>query len=122
MSDELKSTSSNAPDDSEELAHYDDAIIGRAFRWSALVAVFLVTCGAALYFIWHRKPAVPPSRLAEVVAPEKLSPPTTEIPATRFIDITASSGITFTHVNGAYGEKLLPETMGGGVAFFDYDN
>ena len=26
------------------------------------------------------------------------------------------------HVNGAYGERLLPETMGGGAAFFDYDN
>ena len=30
-------------------------------------------------------------------------------------------GIAFVHHNGAYGEKLLPETMGGGVAFFDYD-
>src|SRR5262249_52384276 len=26
------------------------------------------------------------------------------------------------HFNGAYGDKLLPETMGGGVAFFDFDN
>jgi enediyne biosynthesis protein E4 len=26
------------------------------------------------------------------------------------------------HFNGAYGDKLLPETMGGGTAFFDYDN
>jgi hypothetical protein len=26
------------------------------------------------------------------------------------------------HNNGAYGDKLLPETMGGGVAFFDFDN
>ncbi|MEM7350308.1 MAG: CRTAC1 family protein, partial [Acidobacteriota bacterium] len=25
------------------------------------------------------------------------------------------------HVNGGYGDKLLPETMGGGVAFFDFD-
>ncbi|MCA9084273.1 MAG: CRTAC1 family protein, partial [Planctomycetaceae bacterium] len=28
----------------------------------------------------------------------------------------------FVHVNGAAGEKLLPETMGGGGAFFDFDN
>src|SRR6266850_7506455 len=45
-----------------------------------------------------------------------------EIPFAKFTDITREAGIKFTHVNGAYGEKLLPETMGGGVAFFDYDN
>ena len=46
----------------------------------------------------------------------------TEIPAAKFTDITREAGITFSHVNGAYGEKLLPETMGGGVAFIDFDN
>ncbi|MHB8522446.1 MAG: CRTAC1 family protein [Limisphaerales bacterium] len=45
-----------------------------------------------------------------------------EIPVARFTDITGEAGIHFVHNNGAYGEKLLPETMGGGVAFFDYDN
>ena len=45
-----------------------------------------------------------------------------EIPTVRFTDVTAEAGIRFTHVNGAYGDKLLPETMGGGVAFFDFDN
>jgi hypothetical protein len=45
-----------------------------------------------------------------------------DIPAARFTDITAAAGIQFAHNNGAYGDKLLPETMGGGVAFFDYDN
>ena len=45
-----------------------------------------------------------------------------EVPAAKFTDITREAGIDFTHVNGAYGDKLLPETMGGGVAFFDYDN
>jgi hypothetical protein len=40
----------------------------------------------------------------------------------KFTDITREAGITFVHNNGAYGDKLLPETMGGGVAFFDYDN
>lgn len=44
-----------------------------------------------------------------------------EIPVVKFTDIT-SAGIKFVHNNGAYGDKLLPETMGGGVAFFDYDN
>jgi len=45
-----------------------------------------------------------------------------EVPLAKFTDITREAGITFSHVNGAYGAKLLPETMGGGVAFLDYDN
>ena len=40
----------------------------------------------------------------------------------RFSDITAKAGIHFTHNNGAFGKKYLPETMGPGCAFIDYDN
>ena len=40
----------------------------------------------------------------------------------RFTRVTDEVGIQFRHFNGATGEKHLPETMGGGVAFFDYDN
>ena len=40
----------------------------------------------------------------------------------QFRDITAPSGIHFTHNNGAFGKKYLPETMGPGCAFIDYDN
>lgn len=39
-----------------------------------------------------------------------------------FRDITQKAGIHFTHNNAAYGKKFLPETMGPGVAFIDYDN
>jgi hypothetical protein len=35
--------------------------------------------------------------------------------------VTQASGISFIHENGAYGQKLLPETMGGGCAFFEVD-
>src|SRR2546429_4657076 len=45
-----------------------------------------------------------------------------EIPFAKFSDITKQAGIAFVRANGAYGDKLLPETMGGGVAFFDFDN
>ncbi len=43
-------------------------------------------------------------------------------PTILLTDITAQSGIEFFHTNGAYGSRMLPETMGGGVAFFDYNN
>jgi len=42
--------------------------------------------------------------------------------ATRFEDVTRTAGIHFVHNNGAFGKKWLPETMGPGVAFLDYDN
>jgi hypothetical protein len=42
-------------------------------------------------------------------------------PSVHFSDITRKAGITFRHTNGAFGKKLLPETMGSGVAFIDYD-
>src|SRR6185295_2362304 len=43
-------------------------------------------------------------------------------PGFHFADVTASAGLTFRHNNGAYGGKLLPETLGSGCAFLDYDN
>ena len=36
-------------------------------------------------------------------------------------DVTAQAGIAFRHNNGAFGAKYLPETMGPGCAFLDYD-
>jgi enediyne biosynthesis protein E4 len=39
-----------------------------------------------------------------------------------FTDITERAGIHFVHNNGAFGKKWLPETMGSGCAFIDYDN
>jgi hypothetical protein len=40
----------------------------------------------------------------------------------RLTDVTRSAGINFIHNTGAFGEKYLPETMGPGCAFLDYDN
>ena len=40
----------------------------------------------------------------------------------RYVDVAAAAGIAFEHRNGAEGQKQLPETMGSGVAFFDYDD
>jgi enediyne biosynthesis protein E4 len=43
-------------------------------------------------------------------------------PTIQFDDITRAAGIQFIHNNGAFGRKWLPETMGPGVGFIDYDN
>lgn len=42
-------------------------------------------------------------------------------PGVRLVDVTKASGLTFTHNNGAFGGKFLPETLGSGCAFIDYD-
>jgi enediyne biosynthesis protein E4 len=42
-------------------------------------------------------------------------------PGFRFVDVTAPAGVHFHHNSGAYGGKLLPETLGSGCAFLDYD-
>jgi enediyne biosynthesis protein E4 len=42
-------------------------------------------------------------------------------PGFRLVDVTAGSGLQFHHNSGAYGGKFLPETLGAGCAFLDYD-
>ncbi len=39
----------------------------------------------------------------------------------RFRDVTQAAGLRFVHNNGAFGKKYLPETLGPGCAFLDYD-
>lgn len=67
--------------------------------------------------------APPPERVVPKadapVAPLRVE--TTEIPEVKFVDVTKSAGISFVHNNGMAGQKLLPETMGSGCAFLDYD-
>jgi hypothetical protein len=72
--------------------------------------------------ILKHKPPPPPSKITPFASPVSPTRPRAEVPLAKFTDITKQAGIGFVHNNGAYGEKLLPETMGGGVAFFDFDN
>src|SRR5690349_3234694 len=66
--------------------------------------------------------APPPSIVPLATAPGRpVAVQAAQLPEVRFVDVTAPSGLRFVHTNGARGEKLLPETMGSGVAFLDYD-
>jgi len=40
----------------------------------------------------------------------------------QFVDVTRAAGVHFVHNNGAFGKMWLPEAMGSGVAFIDYNN
>src|SRR6266700_2698993 len=110
------------PEEHDEMVRADDAIIGQAVRWSlaVLLAVLVVLGGSILWL--KRKPAQPLPQVTKIAAPLAPARSQADIPVAKFTDITRESGITFVHNNGAYGEKLLPETMGGGVESFDFDN
>jgi hypothetical protein len=73
----------------------------RFLRASTLAATLLVALGA--------RQSVPPAQVAKPV-PGK------------FVDITGGLGIRFQHMASHTSKKYLPETMGAGVALFDYDN
>ena len=57
--------------------------------------------------------------VAALTAESHSQSPTT---AGNFTDVTRDAGIRFTHNNGAFGARYLPETMGSGCAFIDYNN
>jgi len=82
-------------------------VSGHARATAGLCCVSLVLLGAACS---AGKPASG-SKAAE----------TAPAPVVTFADVTREAGIAFEHETGAFGKKYLPETMGAGCAFLDYD-
>ena len=121
MSSQPTSPTPSGQEEPEEVPHYDDAVVGRAFRWSAVGVVLIALAAGGGYALRQRKPAPVKPKLTALAAPVPAAAVPAEIPVAKFTDVTSAAGVTFRHQNGAYGEKLLPETMGGGVAFLDYD-
>src|SRR5438067_2344409 len=83
----------------------------------------LATAGLGLggFWAWQIWLGRASSAIATVSIPAPLVARTIEVPKVRFTDVTEKAGIHFRHTNGSFGRKLLPETMGSGVAFLDYD-
>ncbi len=84
------------------------------------VVVFI----SAVFWLRHRRearPAAPISSATGAPAPLSSQPGAASGPL-RFVDVTQAAGIDFTHNSGAYGKKYLPETLGSGVAFIDYNH
>ena len=112
----------NEPELEEE--ERDDAIIGKAVRITVIIlAVGAVVVGIGGWLVWKfgQEPAVVQAPAAPPELPEVREIPEVVLPQIPFADITDESGIDFVQENGAAGEKLLPETMGTGCAFLDYD-
>ncbi|MFO1500498.1 MAG: CRTAC1 family protein [Verrucomicrobiota bacterium] len=89
---------------------------GRGVFWSVLAGCVILVATGLLFWIYRPGPD---SRRGPSASDRNLA---RRVPNAKFTDITEPAGIRFVHNNGAYGEKLLPETSGGGCAFFDFDN
>ena len=96
--------------------------MGRAIKGSALVLCVLVAVGVGAAW-WLRRGSGPKeAKVTQLAAPKAASnAAAASVPKVRFTDVTTNSGVRFRHETGATGEKLLPETMGGGVALHDLD-
>jgi hypothetical protein len=83
------------------------------------LAVGIIGVGGYLAFrAWFSPKETQPTNVDPGFAGERKAIPA---PNVRFTDVTDQAGIRFRHVNGAAGRKLLPETMGPGVAVLDFD-
>jgi len=100
-----------------------EALIRNAFYRSLAVIIALALTVAGIWYFTrdHARPqAVEEAVVSGPVIDE--SAPSQAPPLVSFSDITRAAGIDFVHVNGSTGEKLMPETIGSGAAFLDYDN
>ena len=106
----------------EDVPQYDESVIGTAIKWSMIGLVLLLIAGGAAFYLLKSSKKTAVLQKTELAAPVQPARPAALMPTVHFTDITKQAGINFVHNNGAYGDKLLPETMGGGVAFLDFDN
>ena len=105
----------------EESDEQNDAVIGKAF-WGSIVVVAIgaIIIGGVIWLQGH------PDKIEVTTLPTvptyTVREKNIDLPEIPFKDMTDKSGIDFVHVSGATGEKLLPESMGGGVAVIDFDS
>lgn len=107
----------------EEEDSGDDEAVKHAVKWSFIVIGVLAGIVGIIYTVVMLTNR--PEKVAgdvEQTSKVRNRPTVEAIPPVAFSDITDASGIDFVHVNGDTGKKLLPQTMGGGVAFIDFDN
>lgn len=100
----------------------NDAVIGRALRRSLLVATLITMPLLGVLAYGWLTASEPESVEFEVMLPETREASSSSMPMLTMTDVSVDCGIAFTHESGRTGDRLLPETMGSGVAVLDFNN
>lgn len=103
----------------KRVAHDRRRFVASTSRIIAGLCALGTLLGVATYVALRSEPDSAVTRRS--AAETTLSALPADLPRVHFRDITAEAGIDFRHESGAFGEKYLPETMGGGCAMVDYD-
>ena len=104
----------------DEDTERDDATVAAAFKGSLIVAGVLALVAVVAVVVVNREPEAQAVEQAELVLP-RVQARAVEPPLLPFTDVTRQAGIDWVHVNGARGDKMLPEALGSGAAFVDVD-
>src|SRR6185503_4291865 len=103
----------------------------RSFLSCALIVLLLVANGcvtapSVVDSSSSEKQKASDQAAADQASAQSPAPAATDVPRysgpIQFADVSAQAGILFKHNSGAFGKKYLPETLGAGCAFLDYDN
>lgn len=108
--------------ENEEYASADDSIIARAVKVSSWIILSIAVIVGIILFVINRPEGEKEVTRTDIIAPQQKEENLSSTPIVSFEDITETAGINFIHNNGATGDKMLPESLGGGVAFLDFDN
>jgi len=97
--------------------------VRQAILWSLILILLMAAAATGVWFVARQTTPMNPVAATGITDPGLAGAKAADTPpSVHFTDITEQAGIDFVHVNGAYGERLMPETIGSGAAFFDYDN
>ena len=110
------------PNESEEWVESDDRAIRTGLRWSLVALIGLGVVGVGAFFALRKTAGPAKVQVTPLAAPQTVqTAQKLTLPKVPFTEVITAAGIQFRHFTGATGEKLLPETMGAGAAFFDAD-
>ena len=110
------------PNEPEEWVESDDRAIRTGLRWSLVALIVLGVVGVGVFFALRKTAGPAKVQVTPLAAPQTVqTAQKLTLPKAPFTEVSASAGLLFRHFTGATGEKLLPETMGSGAAFFDAD-
>ena len=110
------------PNEPEEWVESDDRAIRTGLRWSLVALIVLGVVGVGAFFALRKTTGPAKVQVTPLAAPQTVqTAQKLTLPKAPFTEASAVAGLQFRHFTGATGEKLLPETMGAGAAFFDAD-